>query len=933
MKDDPPPGRSKSTRRAFLRQTGTTAAAAVFVGTGATRQAPAEVAPGAEGPSIEGAVPITLRINGKDRNLRVDPRTTLLDCIRETVALTGTKKGCDHGQCGACTVHVNGRRVNSCLSLALMHDGEEITTIEGLGTPDALHPDAGGVRRVRRVSVRLLHVGPDHVGRRVAQGTVRSRRCGREGTDERQHLPLRRLPQHRGGDPASSQERLSSGSDPCTPSNSSGPRIPPPRSRRPRKSKTAQQGADVRFIAGGTTLLDLMKLNVETPARLLDINRLPLDKIEATPDGGLKIGATVRNSDLAHDPTVQRDYAVLSQALLAGASAQLRNMATTAGNLLQRTRCVYFRDTAMPCNKREPGTGCPAITGSNRTLAILGTSEHCIATNPSDMCVAMAALEATIHVQGPKGSRAIPFGDFHLLPGNTPHRETVLEPGDLITHVTLPPPVAGSKQVYLKLRDRASYEFALASAAVVLTRCAGGKVTRARIALGGVGTKPWRSPEAEKRARRSAGERGELPQGGGGGPARRQAAERERIQDRAGEALPRARAADGRDGLILSRGRSHGHSATTTSRRRRLAIGRDTPRVDGPLKVSGMAQYTSDFHFPGLLYAVPVEATIANGRVVKLDTAAAEKMPGVRAIFHRGNIGKIFRSVLGPGFEGIGDERRPPFEDDVVRYYGQYVALAVADTFETAKAAADAVRVTYAREKPNVDLNLEADDEPDVVATTFGPTKRLQSERGNRRGRVRDGAGQARPDLRHAGRDAQSHRAARDDRDLGWPEPDALRVVAGRRQPPERARADVRPAEGERPRHHEVRRLGLRQQAVSLDALRARRRRGAAARQAGQARPQPQDDVPDGRPSSAHPAARAPGRDRRRQARLAPARLRLPHVDARRLPRGLRRGDGVPVQRAQPARDLRPRPAQHRLADVRCAAPAPCPGSTRPSRR
>jgi xanthine dehydrogenase YagS FAD-binding subunit len=262
------------------------------------------------------------------------------------------------------------------------------------------------------------------------------------------------------------------------------------------QAKTAQQGADVRFVAGGTTLLDLMKLNVETPARLVDINRLPLDKIEATPDGGLKIGATVRNSDLAHHPTVERDYSVLSQAILAGASAQLRNMATTAGNLLQRTRCMYFRDTAMPCNKREPGTGCPAITGANRMLAILGTSEHCIATNPSDMCVAMAALEATIHVQGNNGARAIPFGDFHLLPGSTPHRETVLEPGDLITHVTLPPPVTESRQVYLKLRDRASYEFALASSAIVIT-VAGGKVTRARIALGGVGTKPWRSLAAE----------------------------------------------------------------------------------------------------------------------------------------------------------------------------------------------------------------------------------------------------------------------------------------------------------------------------------------------------------------------------------------------------------------------------------------------------
>src|SRR6202166_1402066 len=240
------------------------------------------------------------------------------------------------------------------------------------------------------------------------------------------------------------------------------------------QAKTAQQGADVRFVAGGTTLLDLMKLNVETPTRLIDVNRLPLDKVEATPDGGLKIGATVRNSDLAHHPTVQRDYSVLSQAILNGASAQLRNMATTAGNLLQRTRCMYFRDSAMPCNKRE----------------------HCIATNPSDMCVAMAALEATIHVLGARGSRAIPMGDFHVLPGSTPNRETVLQPGDLITHVTLPPPIAGSKQIYLKLRDRASYEFALASAAVVIT-VASGSVTKARFALGGVGTKPWRSPEAE----------------------------------------------------------------------------------------------------------------------------------------------------------------------------------------------------------------------------------------------------------------------------------------------------------------------------------------------------------------------------------------------------------------------------------------------------
>jgi xanthine dehydrogenase YagS FAD-binding subunit len=263
------------------------------------------------------------------------------------------------------------------------------------------------------------------------------------------------------------------------------------------KAKTAQQGAEIRFIGGGTTLIDLMKLNVEHPETLVDINRLPLDKIEALPDGGLTIGAVVRNSDLAYHPLVRKNYAVLSEAILSGASAQLRNMATTAGNLLQRTRCMYFRATDMPCNKREPGTGCAAIGGANRSLAILGTSEHCIATNPSDMNVAMAALEATIHVHGTKGERSIPIADFHVLPGNTPHRETVLEPGDLITHVTLPAPAPGSRSLYLKLRDRASYEFALASAAVVVT-VANGKVTRARIALGGVGTKPWRSTEAEQ---------------------------------------------------------------------------------------------------------------------------------------------------------------------------------------------------------------------------------------------------------------------------------------------------------------------------------------------------------------------------------------------------------------------------------------------------
>lgn len=252
-----------------------------------------------------------------------------------------------------------------------------------------------------------------------------------------------------------------------------------------------------RFLGGGTTLVDLMKLDVETPKTLVDVTGLPLAMVEKQPDGGLKIGALVKNSDLAHDETVKAQYAVLSEALLSGASPQLRNMATTAGNLLQRTRCPYFRDTSYAnCNKRNPGSGCAAIGGHNRMMAILGTSEDCIASHPSDMAVAMTALEATIHVEGTKGKREIAIADFYRLPGTTPNVENALEPGELITYVTVPAARKGSKQVYLKLRDRASYEFALASAAVV-AETSGGHVRYVRIALGGVGTRPWRAHEAE----------------------------------------------------------------------------------------------------------------------------------------------------------------------------------------------------------------------------------------------------------------------------------------------------------------------------------------------------------------------------------------------------------------------------------------------------
>jgi xanthine dehydrogenase YagS FAD-binding subunit len=257
-----------------------------------------------------------------------------------------------------------------------------------------------------------------------------------------------------------------------------------------------QAAAQARFLAGGTNLIDMMKLDVERPSSIIDINALALSTITPTPAGGLHLGALARNSDVAQHPTVLRDYPVLSQALLSGASPQLRNMATTAGNLLQRTRCVYFRDTAFPCNKRSPGTGCSAIDGFNRNLAILGTSKDCIATNPSDQNVALTALEATIHIQSTSGTREVPINNFYVVPGATPHIETILQPGDLITGVTLPPPHPGVRSVYLKLRDREAYEFALASTAVLLAT-EGNRITFARVALGGVGTKPWRSPEAE----------------------------------------------------------------------------------------------------------------------------------------------------------------------------------------------------------------------------------------------------------------------------------------------------------------------------------------------------------------------------------------------------------------------------------------------------
>ena len=252
----------------------------------------------------------------------------------------------------------------------------------------------------------------------------------------------------------------------------------------------------VKFVAGGTNLLDLMKADVMRPERLVDISRLSLDRIEETESGGLRLGALARNADTAYDERVQTRYPMLSKAILAGASAQLRNMATNGGNLLQRTRCYYFYDTGTPCNKREPGTGCGALTGVNRIHAILGASDHCIAVHPSDMCVALAALEAVVRVSGPKGERTIPFAEFHRLPGDTPHIDSTLAADELITAIDLPAQGFARHSTYLKVRDRASYAFALVSVAAAL-EMEGQTIRTARLALGGVAHKPWRDAAAE----------------------------------------------------------------------------------------------------------------------------------------------------------------------------------------------------------------------------------------------------------------------------------------------------------------------------------------------------------------------------------------------------------------------------------------------------
>src|SRR5918995_703461 len=354
---------------------------------------------------------------------------------------------------------------------------------------------AGGVHAPRRVPVRLLHPGPDLLGGRDA-GRVRGRHAQRrdrvaraqrgrdQGADEREPVPLRRLQRDPGRDHGRGRE---------------GHAMRPFAYVKPVDVEAAVLAAaepGAKFLGGGTNLVDLMREGIERPDTVVDVTGLPFDTVDGLAGGGLRIGALVRTSALAADRRVRTRYLMLSQALVSGASRQLRNMATVGGNLLQRTRCPYFYDVASACNKREPGSGCDALEGFNRGCAILGVSERCIAAHPSDMCVALAALDAVVEVRGTDGTRRVPLTDLHRLPGQTPEIETELAPGDLITAVELPPPVAVNSR-YRKVRDRASYAFALVSVAAAL-EVQDQTVRQVRLALGGVAPKPWRAREAER---------------------------------------------------------------------------------------------------------------------------------------------------------------------------------------------------------------------------------------------------------------------------------------------------------------------------------------------------------------------------------------------------------------------------------------------------
>ena len=434
------------------------------------------------------------------------------------------------------------------------------------------------------------------------------------------------------------------------------------------------------FLGGGTNLVDLMKLGVAAPDLLVDVTGCcPAGSSGQCSGmgrwvGWLRIGAGVRNSDLAADPRVRAEFPVLAQAVLAGASGQLRNMATVGGNLLQRTRCLYFQDVTKPCNKRMPGSGCPARAGEHRNLAILGGSPHCVATHPSDMAVALAALDAVVHVEGAAGPRAIPLGGLYRLPGDEPDRETTLERGDLITAVEVPALGYAGNSAYRKVRDRASYAFGVASVAAALD-VAGGVVQDVRIAFGAVAPMPWRARLAEQVL---VGQPATAEWFGRAADAELAAAVP--LRDNAFKVTLVAQHR-GPDALRAGRGLSGRH--------------RVTGRVDGPDKVTGRARYAFEHPVDGAAYVWAVPSVIAKGLIRSVDASAALALPGVLAVITPDNA---------PRLAGTGDPELALFQSRAVAYRGQFVAAVVADTLETAREAAGQVRIEYQQAAHDVTL-------------------------------------------------------------------------------------------------------------------------------------------------------------------------------------------------------------------------------------